>query len=150
MMDILYLIIGAAAGFAAAWFISKAKFNKGVSEEEEASLKQDLVNLSSELKVKDERLNFTNIRIVLNNGVELNYYLKDMKKKLIDAYPKRSMIAWDWALLVKLIKFGKIKVIGNKKISYIRGNEGESTKKDSLMQPSICLSSFLKRTYIFD
>ncbi len=62
MIEILYLIIGAAAGFAAAWFISKNKFSnqKGLSFEESEAIKQELVNLTTELKIKDDRLNTLN------------------------------------------------------------------------------------------
>ena len=51
MIDILYLIVVAAAGFAAAWFIAKSKFSKpaGLSFDESELLKQEMVNLNSEL-----------------------------------------------------------------------------------------------------
>lgn len=62
MINIFYLIIGAVAGFAAAWFISKLKFlnQKGLSLEDSEQIKQETANLSSELKVKDDRLNMLN------------------------------------------------------------------------------------------
>jgi len=60
MKDIIFLLLGAAAGFAAAWFIGRLVFakNKGLTKEESENLQQDLVTLSTELKIKDERLNF--------------------------------------------------------------------------------------------
>jgi len=62
MNDILFLIIGAAAGFAAAWFISRLIFasKKGLSKEESESLQQELITISTELKVKEDRLNGVN------------------------------------------------------------------------------------------
>jgi DNA recombination protein RmuC len=62
MKDIIFLLLGAAAGFAAAWFISRLVFakNKGLTKEESENLQQDLGTLSTELKIKDERLNYTN------------------------------------------------------------------------------------------
>ena len=74
MINIFYLLIGAAAGFAAAWFISKFKFanRKGLSFEDSENMKQEIVNLSSEIKIKDDRLNMLNENLqefknVLNN-----------------------------------------------------------------------------------
>lgn len=62
MNDILFLIIGAAAGFAAAWFISRLIFanNKGLSKVESENLQQELITISTELKVKEDRLNGMN------------------------------------------------------------------------------------------
>ena len=62
MINIFYLLIGATAGFAAAWFISKFRFSgyKGLSIEDSENIKQEIVNLSSELKIKDDRLNMLN------------------------------------------------------------------------------------------
>lgn len=56
MVEIIYLILGAAAGFAAAWFLSKSKYNKGLSDEEYERLKNDLSDLNAEIKVKDEKI----------------------------------------------------------------------------------------------
>lgn len=72
MIDIIYLIIGAAAGFAAAWFIAKAKFanSKGLPVEEAELLKQEITELGSELRIKDDRLNL------------LNENLQEIKKEL--------------------------------------------------------------------
>ena len=80
MIEILYLILGAAAGFAAAWFISKAKYNsnKGISNEEAELLKQEIVNLSSELRIKDDRLNLLN-----ENLKEIKTELSDKENQLI-------------------------------------------------------------------
>jgi DNA recombination protein RmuC len=65
MIDILYLFIGAAAGFAAAWFIGKLKFSnqKGLSLEDSEAIKQEMVNLTSELKIKEDRLTMLNENI---------------------------------------------------------------------------------------
>ena len=62
MNDILFLIIGAAAGFAAAWFISRLIFanKEGLSKEESESLQHELITISTELKVKEDRLNGVN------------------------------------------------------------------------------------------
>lgn len=59
MKDIIFLLTGAAAGFAAAWFISRLVYlkNTGLSKEESESLQHDLINLTTELKVKEEKLN---------------------------------------------------------------------------------------------
>lgn len=81
MIYIFYLLVGAAAGFAAAWFISKFKFanRKGLSFEDSENLKQEMINLSSELKIKDDRLNMLN-----ENLQELKDALNDKENKLID------------------------------------------------------------------
>lgn len=62
MNDIFFLITGAAAGFAAAWFISRLVFarNKGLTKEEAENLQQELINISTELKIKEDRLNGVN------------------------------------------------------------------------------------------
>lgn len=60
MFEILYIIFGAAAGFAAAWFLSKLKYDKGISVDEFEELKNNLIELNSELKIKDEKLNLIN------------------------------------------------------------------------------------------
>jgi len=59
MNNILFIIIAAAAGFAAAWFISRLVFNRnmGLSKDEYEILQQDLNNTTTEIKVKEERLN---------------------------------------------------------------------------------------------
>jgi len=59
MNNILFIIIAAAAGFAAAWFISRLVFNRnmGLSKDESEILQQDLINTTTEIKVKEERLN---------------------------------------------------------------------------------------------
>ncbi len=58
MLELIYIIIGAAAGFAAAWFISKFHFEsiKGLSKEESNKLKNDLNNLSNENLILAEKL----------------------------------------------------------------------------------------------
>lgn len=80
MIDILNLIIGAAAGFAAAWFISKFKFSnqKGLSLEDSEAIKQEIVNLTSEIKIKDGRLNMLN-----ESFQELKNELSDKENQLL-------------------------------------------------------------------
>jgi DNA recombination protein RmuC len=61
MIEIVFLIIGLLIGFALAWFIAKAKYlNQNDTANIVESLKQDLFNLSSDIKVKDDRLNGVN------------------------------------------------------------------------------------------
>ena len=90
MIDILYLIIVAAAGFAAAWFIAKAKFLKpiGLSIDESENLKQELVNLNSELRIKDDRLN-----LLSDNLVEIKKKLSEKEEQLI--IHQKSLVAKD-------------------------------------------------------
>ncbi len=90
MIDILYLIIGAAAGFAAAWFFAKAKFLKpaGLSINESENLKQELINLNSELRIKDDRLNLLN-----DNLVEIKKKLSEKEEQLI--IHQKSLVAKD-------------------------------------------------------
>ena len=90
MIDILYLIIVAAAGFAAAWFIAKAKFLKpaGLSIGESENLKQELINLNSELRIKDDRLNLLN-----DNLVEIKKKLSEKEEQLI--IHQKSLVAKD-------------------------------------------------------
>lgn len=90
MIDILYLITGAAAGFAAAWFIAKAKFLKptGLSVDESENLKQELVNLNSELRIKDDRLNLLN-----DNLTEIKKKLSEKEEQLI--IHQKSLVAKD-------------------------------------------------------
>ena len=90
MINILYLIIGAAAGFAAAWFIAKAKFLKpaGLSIGESENLKQELVNLNSELRIKDDRLNLLN-----DNLIEIKKKLSEKEEQLI--IHQKSLVAKD-------------------------------------------------------
>ncbi len=90
MIDILYLIIGAAASFAAAWFIAKAKFLKpaGLSIGESENLKQELINLNSELRIKDDRLNLLN-----DNLVEIKKKLSEKEEQLI--IHQKSLVAKD-------------------------------------------------------
>ena len=58
MIEIIYLILGAAAGFAAAWFLSKSKYSsKGISVEESDNLKGLIVDLNSEIKIREEKIN---------------------------------------------------------------------------------------------
>ncbi|MFC2152137.1 DNA recombination protein RmuC [Bacteroidota bacterium] len=72
MTDILFLFIGAAAGFAAAWFISKLRFSakQGLSKEDSEAMNLEMVNLGSELKIKEDRLQ------------NLNEYLQELKNEL--------------------------------------------------------------------
>lgn len=90
MINILYLIIGAAAGFAAAWFFAKAKFLKpaGLSINESENLKQELINLNSELRIKDDRLNLLN-----DNLVEIKKKLSEKEEQLI--IHQKSLVAKD-------------------------------------------------------
>ena len=60
MFEIIYIVFGAAAGFAAAWFLSKLKYNKGLDVDEFEALKNNIVELNAELKIKDEKLNLIN------------------------------------------------------------------------------------------
>ena len=80
MIEIVYLILGAVAGFAAAWFIIKFKFekNKGLSVEESENLKNELVSLSSELKIKEDRLS-----IYKGNIEELKKEISDKENLLL-------------------------------------------------------------------
>ena len=66
MIDILFLLIGAAAGFAAAWFIAKSRFmmKGGLSLEESENLKQEVIGLSSELRIKEDRLSVLNDQFI--------------------------------------------------------------------------------------
>lgn len=58
MIELLYIVFGAAAGFAAAWFLSNSKSKNLQEKAEQAnSLNNELIELNSELKVKEERLN---------------------------------------------------------------------------------------------
>ncbi|MDX9696333.1 MAG: DNA recombination protein RmuC [Bacteroidales bacterium] len=58
MNNIVFVIIAAAAGFAAAWLISRLVFakNMGLSKEQADILQQDLINATTEIKVKEERI----------------------------------------------------------------------------------------------
>ncbi|MGE0089361.1 MAG: DNA recombination protein RmuC [Bacteroidales bacterium] len=58
MNNIVLIFIAAAAGFAAAWLISRLVFNKnmGLSKEQSEILQQDLINATTEIKVKEERI----------------------------------------------------------------------------------------------
>ena len=58
MNNIVFIIIAAAAGFAAAWLISRLVFakNMGLSKEQAEILQQDLINATTEIKVKEERI----------------------------------------------------------------------------------------------
>ena len=80
MIEILYLICGAALGFAIGWFISKSKFSfkKGLNEEDSENLKQEMLNLSSELKIKEERLSMMNESLM-----ELKEELNDKDNQLV-------------------------------------------------------------------
>ena len=73
-------MIGAAAGFAAAWFIAKAKFGgfKGLSMDESDQLKKELVDLNSELRIKEDRLNMLH-----ENIQELKNKLNDKESQLL-------------------------------------------------------------------
>lgn len=71
MIEIVFLVLGLLIGFALAWFIAKSRFlNQNDEGNSVESLKQDLVNLSSDIKVKDDRLN------------GLNENLKSIKEEL--------------------------------------------------------------------
>jgi len=68
----LFLFLVAAAGFAAAWFIGKLVFakNKGLSKEESENLLQEFNTISTELKVKEDRLQSVNDSLLeLKNGI---------------------------------------------------------------------------------
>ncbi|PLX11597.1 MAG: DNA recombination protein RmuC [Marinilabiliales bacterium] len=79
-MNIIYLLIGAAAGFAAAWFIAKSKFIglKGLSIDESDQLKKELVDLNSELRIKEDRFNMLH-----ENILELKNKLNDKESQLL-------------------------------------------------------------------
>lgn len=64
MTEIIYIVFGAAAGFAAAWFLSKSKYDKGDQIIDIESLKSNIVDLNSELKIRDEKVNFMNEQLV--------------------------------------------------------------------------------------
>jgi len=71
MIEIVFLVIGLLIGFALAWFISKLKYSdQNDAENVLENLKQDIFNLSSDIKVKDDRLN------------GLNESLKSIKEEL--------------------------------------------------------------------
>lgn len=89
MIDILYLLVGAAAGFAAAWFISKAKYKNSNSLAKQAELlKQESINLSSELRIKDERLSVLN-----ENLQEIKSKLSEKENQLI--HHQKILVAKD-------------------------------------------------------
>lgn len=81
MTNIIFLLIGAAAGFAAAWFISKFKFlnQRGLSFEDSEQLKRELVDLASELKVKEDRLS-----ILTDNQQELKNELSERENQVVN------------------------------------------------------------------
>jgi len=58
MNNIVLIIIAAAAGFAAAWLIGKLVFarNIGLSKEESETIQKDLIDATTEIKVKEERI----------------------------------------------------------------------------------------------
>lgn len=59
MNNIVLIIIAAAAGFAAAWLISRLVFarNIGLLKEESETLQKDLIDATTDIKVKEERIN---------------------------------------------------------------------------------------------
>ncbi|MCG8410924.1 MAG: DNA recombination protein RmuC [Bacteroidales bacterium] len=79
-MNIVFLLTGLLLGFSLAWFIAKSKFShhKEINNEEE-NLKQNLIELNSDLKVKDERLS------VLNNNLEKQAQQLNEKENLINS-----------------------------------------------------------------
>ncbi len=60
MTDILFLFIGAAAGFAAAWFIGKSYWRKGYSAPDHAvdQMREDYQQIQSQLVVEKEKNDF--------------------------------------------------------------------------------------------
>ncbi len=89
MIDILYLLVGAVAGFAAAWFISKAKYKRfNLLSSQAESFKQNVIDLTSELRIKDERLNVLN-----ENLQEIKTALTDKENQLV--HHQKMLVAKD-------------------------------------------------------
>lgn len=86
MINILYLILGAAAGFVVAWFMAKSKFGKGLSLEESEALQKQMNELNSELRIKEDRLNVLN-----ENLLEIKKELSDKENQLI--IHQKSLVA---------------------------------------------------------
>lgn len=78
MIDIVFLVIGLIIGFALAWFIAKSKFaNQESTNNELDLLQQDVINLSSDIKVKDDRLS-----VLSQNLLELKTELSEKENMI--------------------------------------------------------------------
>ncbi|MDA3780226.1 MAG: DNA recombination protein RmuC [Bacteroidales bacterium] len=86
MLNIIYIIIGAVAGFTAAWFIRKFQFEsiKGLSKEESDRLKSDLNNLSNDKLIISEKYKIVNdnLQSVKNELEEKTNKILDLSKEL--------------------------------------------------------------------
>lgn len=147
MIDILYLLIGAAAGFAAAWFIAKSKFmmKGGLSPEESESLKQEVIAINSELRIKEDRLSVLNDQFIeIKNELhkkedELVIYQKQLVAKDSDLKHLHERLAENKKEVEELQSRFKLEFenLANKILEEKSGKFTEQNKKnlDEILNP---------------
>ncbi|MFO7830070.1 MAG: DNA recombination protein RmuC [Bacteroidales bacterium] len=86
MNNILFFIIALAAGFSAAWFISKFYFKSkiGLSPYEAEELKGELNKLNTDLQIKEERLSYLTqeFDLVKNEKNKKDEIIIDLREKI--------------------------------------------------------------------